>query len=182
MSTWKVRISQTCKSLEILIPRQTVHELGLVRRQRMLFMLYKNGLQAIPLGAHQVVTQTAWTKVRNLGTKEQDRLRVVLPSTMCRTLGLKARDTIKIRLNGPDGRRFLVLTRPDEFIADMTLHGKPSIHLVARPVTADGKVDKTRPCIKTILPYPDAVERLGGLERYDAGEFAEALEAHLRTA
>ena len=148
----------------------------------MLFMLYKNGLKAIPLEAHQVVTQTAWTKVRNLGTKEQDRLRVVLPSTMCRTLGLKARDTIKIRLNGPDGRRFLVLTRPDEFIAAVALHGKPSIHLVARPVTADGKVDKTRPCIKTILPYPDAVERLGGLERYDAGEFAEALEAHLRTA
>ena len=182
MSTWKVKISKTCKSLEILIPRQTAHELGLVRRQRMLFMLYKNGLKAIPLEAHQVVAQTAWTKVRNLGTKEQGWLRVVLPSAMCRTLGLKARDTIKIRLTGHNGKRFLILTRPDEFIAAMVLHGKPSIHLVARPVTADGKVDETQPCIKTILPYQDAAERLGGLERYDAGEFAEALEAHLRTA
>ena len=145
-------------------------------------MPYKNGLKAIPLGPHQAVTQTAWTKVRNLGTKEQGCLCVVLPSAMCRTLGLKARDTIKIRLNGPDGRRFLVLTRPDEFIADMALHGKPSIHLVARPVTADGKVDEARPCIRKILPYADAAERLGGLERYDAGDFAEALEAHLKTA
>ena len=170
------------RSLVMSIPRQTVQELGLVRRQRILFMPHKNGLKAIPLEAHQVVTQTAWTKVRNLGTKEQDKLRVVLPSTMCRTLGLKARDTIKIRLNGPDGRRFLVLTRPDEFIAAVALHGKPSIHLVARPVTANGKVDKTLPCIKTILPYPDAVERLGKMESYDAGEFAEGLEAHLRTA
>ena len=182
MSTWKVKISKTCKSLEILIPRQTAHELGLVRRQRMLFMPYKNGLKAIPLEPHQVVIQTAWTKVRNLCTKEQGWLCVVLPSKMCRTLGLKARDTIKIRLNGHNGKRFLILTRPDEFIAAMVLHGKPSIHLVARPVTADGKVDKSRPCIRKILPYQDAVERLGGLERYDAGEFAEALEAHLRTA
>ena len=182
MYAQKVNVWKTHKSLAIRIPRQTVQELGLVRRQRMLFTLYRNGLQAIPLGAHQVVTQTAWTKVRNLCTKEHGRLCVVLPSTMCRTLGLKARDTIKIRLNGPDGRRFLVLTRPDEFIAAVALHGKPSIHLVARPVTADGRVDETCPCIRKILPYQDAAEILGGLERYDAGEFAEALEAHLRTA
>ena len=91
-------------------------------------------------------------------------------------------DVIKIKLDGPDGKGFLVLSRSDEFIAAVALHGKPSIHLVARPVTADGKVDETQPCIRKILPYQDAVERLGGLERYDAGDFAEALEAHLRTA
>ena len=107
---------------------------------------------------------------------------MVLPSAMCQTLGLKTMDVIKIKLNGPDGKRFLVLTRQEEFIADMALHGKPSIHLVARPVTADGKVDETQPCIRKILPYPAAAERLGGLEGYDAGDFAEGLEAHLRTA
>ena len=74
------------------------------------------------------------------------------------------------------------MSLPDGFIADMALHGSPSIQLVARPVTADGKVDETRPCIRKILPYPNAAERLGGLERYDAGEFTEALEAHLRKA
>ena len=145
-------------------------------------MSYKNGMKAIPLEPHQVVTQTAWTKVRSLCIEKRDMVRVVLPSAMCRTLGLKARDTIKIRLNGQDGKGFLVLTRPDEFIATVALHGNPSIYLEARPVTADGKIDKTRPCIKTILPYADAAERLGGLERYDAGDFAEALEAHLKTA
>ena len=145
-------------------------------------MPYKNGMKTIPLKSHQAVAQTTWTKIRNLCTKEQDRLRVVLPSTMCRTLGLKARDTIKIKLDGPDGKRFFVLSRPDEFIADMALHGKPSIHLVARPVTADGKVDETCPCIRKILPYPAAAKILGGLESYDAGEFAEELETHLRTA
>ena len=157
-------------------------ELGLTPSQRMLFMPYKNGLKAIPLEPHQVVTQTAWTKVRNLCTKEQDRLCVVLPSAMCRTLGLKAKDVIKIKLDELDGKRFLVLTRQEGFIAAVALHGKPSIHLVARPVTADGKIDKTRPCIKTILPYPAAAKILGGLEIYNAGDFAEALEAHLRTA
>ena len=160
MSTWKVKISKTCKSLEILIPRQTAHELGLVRRQRMLFMLYKNGLKAIPLEAHQVVAQTAWTKVRNLGTKEQGWLRVVLPSAMCRTLGLKARDTIKIRLTGHNGKRFLILTRPDEFIAAMVLHGKPSIHLVARPVTADGRLTRrshaSKQSCRTRMPQKDS--------------------------
>ena len=182
MATRKIKVFRMHKSLEILIPRQAVQELGLVHRQRMLFMPYKNGLKAIPLEPYQAVTQTAWIKIRNLCTKKPGRLRVVLPSKMCRTLGLKARDVIKIRLNGPDGKRFLVLTRPDEFIAAVALHGKPSIYLVARPVTADGKVDEARPCIRKILPYPDAAERLGGLERYDAGEFAEKLEAHLRTA
>ena len=145
-------------------------------------MPYRNGLKAIPLGSHQVVAQTAWTNVRSLCIEKRDMVRVVLPSAMCRTLGLKARDTIKIRLNGQDGKGFLVLTRPDEFIAAVALHGSPSIHLVARPVTADGKVDETRPCIRKILPYADAAERLGGLESYDAGDFAEGLEAHLRTA
>ena len=74
------------------------------------------------------------------------------------------------------------MSLPDGFIAAVALHGKPPIHLVARPVTADGKVDETLPCIRKILPYPDAAERLGGLERYDAGDFAEGLEAHLQTA
>ena len=97
-------------------------------------------------------------------------------------MGLKAKDVIKIKLNEPDGRRFLVVTRPEEFIAAMSLHGKPSIHLVARPVMADGRVDETCPCIRKILPYPDAATRLGGLEIYDAGDFAEGLETHLRTA
>ena len=145
-------------------------------------MSYKNGMKAIPLEPCQTVAQTTWTKVRSLCTKELDRLRVVLPSAMCRTLGLKARDTIKIRHNGPGGKRFFVLSRYEEFIAAVALHGKPSIHLVARPVTADGKIDETQPCIRKILPYPDATERLGGLEIYDAGDFAEGLEAHLRTA
>ena len=134
----------------------------------------------IPLEPHQAVTQ--WTQVRNLCIKNRDRLRVVLPSAMCQTLGLKAMDVIKIKLDGPDGKGFLVLSRSDEFIAAMALRGKLSIHLVARPVTADGKIDKTRPCIKTILPYPAAAKILGGLEIYNAGDFAEALEAHLRTA
>ena len=89
---------------------------------------------------------------------------------------------INVKLDRRDGRRFLVLTRPDEFIAAMTLHGKPSIHLVARPVTADGRVDETCPCIRKILPYADAATRLGGMEIYDAGEFAGEIEAHLRTA
>ena len=139
-------------------------------------------MKAIPLEPCQAVAQTTWTKVRSLCTKEPGRLRVVLPSAMCRTLGLKARDTIKIRLNGPDGKRFLVLSLPDGFIADMVLLGSPPIHLVARPITADGKVDEARPCIRKILSYQDAAERLGGLESYDAGEFAEGLEAHLRKA
>ena len=182
MPARKVKVWRTHKSLAIRIPRQMAQELGLVPGQRMLFTPYKNGLKAIPLEPHQVVIQTAWTKVRNLCTKEPGLLRVVLPSKMCRTLGLKARDTIKIRLNGQDGKRFFVLIRSDEFIAAVAPHDKPSIHLVARPVTADGKVDETCPCIRKILPYQDAVERLGGLEIYDAGEFAEALEAHLRTA
>ena len=182
MPARKVNIWRTHKSLAIRIPKQMAQELGLVHRQRMLFMPYKNGLKAIPLEPHQMVIQTAWTKVRNLCTKEQGWLCVVLPSAMCRTLGLKARDTIKIRLNGSNGKRFFVLIRSDEFIAAVAPHGKPSIHLVARPVTADGKVDETQPCIRKILPYPAAAKRLGGLERYDAGEFAEELEAHLRTA
>ena len=182
MSAQKVNVWKTHKSLAILIPRQMAQELGLVRRQRMLFTLYRNGLKAIPLGPHQVVTRTRWMHIRNLCTKEQDRLCVVLPSAMCRTLGLKAKDVIKIKLDGPDGKRFLVLTRQEGFIAAVALHGKPSIHLVARPVTADGNVDETLPCIRKILPYPDAATRLGGLEIYDAGDFAEALEAHLRTA
>ena len=96
------------KSLAILIPRQTVHELGLVHRQRMLFMPYKNGLKVIPLEPHQAVTQ--WTQVRNLCIKNRDRLRVVLPSAMCQTLGLKAMDVIKIKLNRPDDNKFF---RPD---------------------------------------------------------------------
>ena len=108
-------------------------ELGLVHRQRMLFMPYKNGLKAIPLEPHQVVTQTAWTKVRNLCGDKNGRLCVVLPSAMCRTLGLEARDMIKIKLDELDGKRFLVLTLQEEFIAAVALHGKPSIHLVARP-------------------------------------------------
>ena len=157
-------------------------ELGLVHRQRMLFMPYRNGLKAIPLESHQAVTQTRWTKIRNLCNKEPGRLRVVLPSAMCQTLGLKVRDTIKIRLDVQDGKRFFVLSRPDEFIATVALHGSPSIHLVARPVTTDGKIDETRPCIRKILPYPDAAKILGKMESYDAGEFAEGLEAHLRKA
>ena len=105
-------------------------------------MPHKNGLKAIPLEPHQTVTR--WMQVRKLGVENRDRLCVVLPSAMCRTLGLKARDTIKINLNGPDGKRFLVLTLQEEFIAAVALHGKPSIHLVARPVTADGRVDETQ--------------------------------------
>ena len=81
-----------------------------------------------------------------------------------------------------DGKRFLVLSRQDGFIAAVALHGKPPIHLVARPVTADGRVDETLPCIRKILPYQNAAKILGGLERYDAGDFAEGLEAHLRKA
>ena len=45
----------------------------------------------------------------------------------------------------------------------------------------DGKVDETLPCIRKILPYPDTAKILGGMEIYDAGEFAEELEAHLKT-
>ena len=114
---------------------------------------------------------------------QRNRLHVVtLPLEICQTLGLKAKDVIKIKLDGPDYNKFFVLTRQEEFIAAMSLHGKPSIHLVARPVTADGRVDETCPCIRKILPYPDAATRLGGMEIYDAGEFAEGLEAHFRTA
>ena len=180
MATRKIKVFRMHKSLAILIPRQTVHELGLVHRQRMLFMPYKNGLKVIPLEPHQAVTQ--WTQVRNLCIKNRDRLRVVLPSAMCQTLGLKAMDVIKIKLDGPDGKGFFVLTRYEEFIADMALRGSPSIHLVASPVTIDGKVDETRPCIRKILPYADAAKILGGLESYDASDFAEGLEAHLRMA
>ena len=89
---------------------------------------------------------------------------------------------IKIKLDEQDGKRFLVLTRQERFIATVALHGNPSIYLEARPVTADGRVDETCPCIRKILPYPDAATRLGGMEIYDAGEFAEGLEAHLKTA
>ena len=142
MATRKIKVFRMHKSLAILIPGQMVHELGLVHRQRMLFMPYKNGLKVIPLEPHQAVTQ--WTQVRNLCIKNRDRLRVVLPSAMCQTLGLKAMDVIKIKLDGPDGKGFLVLSRSDEFIAAVALHGKPSIHLVARPVTADGRVDETQ--------------------------------------
>ena len=52
----------------------------------------------------------------------------------------------------------------------------------ACPRMVDGKVDETLPCIRKILPYPDTAKILGGMEIYDAGEFAEELEAHLRTA
>ena len=52
----------------------------------------------------------------------------------------------------------------------------------ACPKMVDGKVDKTRPCIRKILPYPTAAKILDGMESYDAGEFAEDPEAHLRTA
>ena len=167
------------KSLVMSIPRQVVQELGLVPGQRMLFMPYNNVLKAIPLEPHQTVTQ--WIQVRKLGIN-RNRLCVVLPSAMCQTLGLKARDVIKIKLDERDGKRFLVLTQQEGFISAMALHGNPSIYLEARPVTADGRVDETSPCIKTILPYPDAATRLGGLKSYDAGKFAEELEAHLRTA
>ena len=155
-------------------------ELGLVPGQRMLFMPYKNGMRVIPLEPHQMVTR--WMQVRKLGIRERDKLRVVLPSTMCQTLRLKAKNMIKIKLDEQDGKRFLVLTRQERFIATVALHGNPSIYLEARPVTADGRVDETCPCIRKILPYPDAATRLGGLERYNAGEFAEGLEAHFRTA
>ena len=140
MAIKKIRVFRMHKSLAILIPRQTVHELGLVHRQRMAFMPYKNGMKVIPLEPHQAVTQ--WTQVRNLCIKNRDRLRVVLPSAMCQTLGLKAMDVIKIKLNRPDYNKFFVLTRQEEFIAAMSLHGKPSIHLVARPVTADERLTK----------------------------------------
>ena len=180
MATRKIKVFRMHKSLAILIPIQMAHELGLVPGQRMLFMPYKNGMKAIPLEPHQEVTR--WMQVRNLCIKEPSKFRVVLPLAMCQTLGLKARDVIKIKLNGPDGKRFFVLSRPDEFIAAMAMYGNPSIYLEARPVTADGRVDETSPCIKTILPYPDAAKMLGGMEIYDAGEFAEGLEAHLRTA
>ena len=165
-------------SLRITIPALMRRELGLVPGQRMAFMLYNNVLKAIPLEPHQAVTQ--WMQVRIL-CNNQGRLRVGLPSAMCQTLGLKAMDVIKIKLDGPDGKRFLVLTQQEGFISAMALHGNPSIYLEARPVTADGRVDETSPCIKTILPYPDAAKILGGMEIYDAGEFAEELEAHLKT-
>ena len=74
------------------------------------------------------------------------------------------------------------MSRSDGFIAAVALHGKPPIHLVARPVTADGRVDGTLPYIRKILPYQAAAEILGGLGCYDAGKFAEKLEAHLRAA
>ena len=180
MSAQRVNVWRTHKSLIILIPRQVVQELGLIPGQRMAFMPYKNGMRVIPLEPHQ--TAAWWMQVRKLFIKKRNRLHVVLPSAMCRTLGLKVRDVIKIKLDGPDYNKFFVLTRQEEFIAAMSLHGKPSIHLVARPVTADGRVDETCPCIRKILPYPVAATRLGGMEIYDAGEFAEELEAHLRTA
>ena len=146
----------------------------------MAFMLYNNWMRVIPLEPHQ--TAAWWMQVRKLGIRERNKLRVVLPSAMCQTLRLKAKNMIKIKLDGPDYNKFFVLTRQEEFIAAMSLHGKPSIHLVASPVTADGRVDETCPCIRKILPYPAAVKILGGMEIYDAGDFAEELEAHLRTA
>ena len=156
-------------------------ELELVNRQRMLLMPYNNGMRAIPLEPHQTVTR--WMHVRSVhGDIKNKRFTMVLPSEMCRTLRLKARDTLKIKLDRQDGKKFLVLTRQKWFTDDMALHGKPSIHLVARPVTADGRVDETCPCIRKILPYADAATRLGGMEIYDAGEFAGEIEAHLRTA
>ena len=179
MPARKIKAYRTPNSLRMSIPRQIVQELGLVHRQRMSFIPYKNGLKAIPLEPHQAVTW--WMQVRRLHVGH-GRFRVTLPLEICQTLGLKAKDVIKIKLDELDGKRFLVLTRQEGFIAAVALHDSPSIHLVARPVTADGKIDKTRPCIKTILPYPDAAERLGGLEIYNAGDFAEGLEAHLKTA